>query len=227
MESLDPFSDSSSIAHRLDFTPGHAFRSKIRDHFSTPVNPISSSHGFSMIVSFGRASFELSPINVSISLSACLGAAFDELRVVQIKDRVFMFDVCSKAVGFLIVKMRSHISDAFVCYFDLWGFGDPNWQREELLWYQERDREWISVRGKKKNLSITPPLISSKRRTNISYLHAASSRVYQRKTLLTGANMIELGTRSGMTPQRSANCSEDRDPRIPVPDGPVSDDRDP
>ena len=119
MASRDPFSDPHSIAHRLDFSPGHAFRIKVRDDFSTPVNPVSESNGFTLIVSFGRAVFDLTPLNVSLALSACLGAAFDALKVSLVKDRVFKFDVCSKAVGFLVQKKRVHVSREFVCFFDL------------------------------------------------------------------------------------------------------------
>jgi hypothetical protein len=53
MDQADPFSDPSSIAHRLDFTHGHVFRRKVRDTFATSVNPISSSSGFTLVVSFG------------------------------------------------------------------------------------------------------------------------------------------------------------------------------
>jgi hypothetical protein len=53
MDQADPFSDPSSIAHRLDFTHGHVFCRKVRDTFATSVNPISSSSGFTLVVSFG------------------------------------------------------------------------------------------------------------------------------------------------------------------------------
>jgi hypothetical protein len=130
---MDPYADQSSIAHRLNFAPGHAFRAKVRDNFATPINPISSSDGFSLVVSFGRTSFDLLITNVSLALSACLGAAYIELRVTPLRDRTFVFDVCSKAIGFMITKMRSHMSEDFICYFDLWGNGGPNWIREEQL----------------------------------------------------------------------------------------------
>ena len=72
---MDPFNDPSSIAHILDFSIGHRFRSKVRDRFATSVSPISSSHQFFLVVSFGRASFRLDELNVSLALSAILGVA--------------------------------------------------------------------------------------------------------------------------------------------------------
>jgi hypothetical protein len=57
----------------------------------------------------------------------------------------FLFDVCSEAVSFLIATCDpSHLKSLF-CYFDLWGAGGPNWQREEKLWYLEQENEWTVV----------------------------------------------------------------------------------
>jgi hypothetical protein len=64
MDQADPFADASSIAHRLDFSYGHLFRQKVRESFATPVNPISSDSGFTLVVSFGRANFHLNCLNV-------------------------------------------------------------------------------------------------------------------------------------------------------------------
>jgi hypothetical protein len=85
---MDPLTDPSSIAHSLDFSIGHRFRSKVRDLFSISVSPISASHRFYLVVSFGRASFRLDEINVSLALSASLGVAFDEIGTTRLADRV-------------------------------------------------------------------------------------------------------------------------------------------
>ena len=70
-EPLDPFSDPDSIAHLLDFTPGYAIRVKVRQLFSSAVNPVSRSHHFFLVVSFSRTSFRLTALNASLAFSAC------------------------------------------------------------------------------------------------------------------------------------------------------------
>ena len=104
---LDPFSDPSSIAHNLDFSFGHRIRAQVRQLFASPVNPVSSLHRFFLVVSFGCASFRLDDLNVSIALSACLGAAYDSLWIHHLNGRVFKFVVANKNVGFFINNLRS------------------------------------------------------------------------------------------------------------------------
>jgi hypothetical protein len=103
----------------------------VHESFTTLVNAFSALSGFSLVVSFGRASFKLTSLNVSLALSSCLGAAYNELRVSPLQGRVFLFYVCSKAVKFFITKMRSYTSKELIFYFDLWGNGGPNWMHEE------------------------------------------------------------------------------------------------
>jgi hypothetical protein len=50
---MDPFQDPHSIAHQLDFSFGHQFRSKVCDLFSSTVNPVYPSSGFILVASFG------------------------------------------------------------------------------------------------------------------------------------------------------------------------------
>ena len=218
----DPFYDPSSIAHWLDFSPRHVFRAKVRDLFATPVNAVSSANGFSMVVSFGRTSFDLNNLNVSIALSACLGAAYDEMRIAPLRGNVFMFDVCSKSVGFLIQKMRSHVSRDFVFYFDLWGSGGPNCQREENFYYQEEDLSWNLVQSQKKSQHD----LRSKRfhsnaliNSNRSYLQAASPTRNNRMYPLTGANAVPINYRLVYSSRGSSdNLQHDRDSRNPLAD---------
>ena len=127
---MDPFNDPSSIAHLLDFSIGHQFRSKVRHLFASSVSPVSSYRCFYLVVSFGRASFCLDELNVSLALSAVLGVAYDEIGTSVLAGRVFKFAVSSKEVGFLICNLRSIDCKMFKCYFHLWGHGGPNWMRE-------------------------------------------------------------------------------------------------
>ena len=130
----DPYADPSSIAHILDFSPGHQIRAKVRHLFAISVNPVSRSHHFFLVVSFGRTSFRLSDQNAGLALSACLGFAYDEIEIVNLRDRVFQFAISCKAVGFFVHRLRSYSCRYFKCYFHLWGFGGPNWIREESLY---------------------------------------------------------------------------------------------
>jgi hypothetical protein len=63
-----------------------------------------------MVISLGRASFNLSTINVGLALEACLGATHEKFRVSPLRDRVFIFYVYSKEVGFMIRDLRKHIA---------------------------------------------------------------------------------------------------------------------
>jgi hypothetical protein len=151
MAPYDPFGDPQSIAHSLDFSTGHSLRAKVRDLFSTPVNPISSSSRFFLVVSFGRSSFRLNDLNVSLALSACLGAAYDSLDIMHLSGRVYRFSVCSKAVGFLIQRRKFYAEKEFKCFFHLWGSGGPNWEIELFNWHKESDAEWTKVRSRRTN----------------------------------------------------------------------------
>jgi hypothetical protein len=77
-----------------------------------------------------------------LDLSSFLGVSYEELRVSAIRGKVSVFNVCSKAVGFLIMKNRKFSCKDFVCYFDIWSSGGPNWQHEEFAWYKEQENEW-------------------------------------------------------------------------------------
>jgi hypothetical protein len=61
----------------VDFSHEHALHSKVRNLFATPVNLISATCGFSLVVSSRHATFDLSIISVSL-IYACLGVAYDE-----------------------------------------------------------------------------------------------------------------------------------------------------
>jgi hypothetical protein len=145
---MDPDDGSTPLALRLDLTDGDVLRSKVQQRFSSSVCPSSPSSGFSLVVSFGRANFNLDVNTVGLALSACLGDPYNSFRVSLIRDQVFIFDVCSKAVGFLICNLRSYKCKDFVCYFHLWSNGGPNWQREEQIWIYEQEKEWTTIHRK-------------------------------------------------------------------------------
>ena len=209
-ERLDPYADPSSIAHSLDFSPGHKIRAKVRHIFSTSVNPISRSHRFFLVVSFGRAVFRLDELNVSIALSSCLGFAVDEIGILHLRDRVFRFEVSCKAVGFFIHNLRWYACQQFICHFHLWGFGGPNWIREEQVYYAELDAEWSSYRGAKQgsrfyNAPINKAFSSHSDRSRLGQSSSSS--------VLTGSNRVPIGFRFNtqvISPDDHGNHAENR-----------------
>ena len=196
MDGSDPYADPFSIAHHLDFSPGHKIRAKVRLNFATSVSPVSRSHHFFLVVSFGRSSFRLTDLNASLALSACLGVAYDEIEILNLRDRVFKFSVSCKAVGFFIQNLRSYTCDQFVCYFHLWGFGGPNWIREEQAYYVESASEWISA-GRR--------ILGSRRSNTTVPVHAVFNSIrrgFDRDpppapaSILTRANTTPIGPRT-------------------------------
>ena len=65
--------------------------------------------------------------------------------MLHLKDRTFKFSVASKAVGFEIYNHGRVVENDFELVFNLWGFGGPNWMREEQLFYCEEDASWTLV----------------------------------------------------------------------------------
>jgi hypothetical protein len=68
---------------------------------------------------------------------------------------MFQITVYSKAVGFMINRLRSYLCHSFTFYFHLWGFGGPNWQREYDSWLYEQDREWQTVSRRNPGIHCT------------------------------------------------------------------------
>ena len=187
------FQCSLSIAHFLDFSIGHQFRSKVRHLLASSVSPVSSSSRFYLVVSFGRAAFRLDVLNVSLALSAVLGVAYDEIGTSVLADRVFKFAVSSKQVGFLICNLRSIDCKLFKCYFHLWGHGGPNWMREEKIWHHQMNAEWSQVGARRSRPHANPrqppvPQIFQRLRLHLETNLPSSS-------VLTGANAIPVGDR--------------------------------
>jgi hypothetical protein len=120
------FAMHTAITLGLDFKAGENFAKEVLRKFSSTVHPLNGKNFFSLVVSFGRASFRMAEETVALALEAALGGFCGSLNVVQLRDRVFSFRVASKAVGFYIVQKRIFTSEKFKCYFHLWSEGGPN-----------------------------------------------------------------------------------------------------
>jgi hypothetical protein len=142
-----------SLSTTLDRSRGVEFASKVRSTFSTPVHPQFGVPSFTLVVSFGRTKFRLSDDNVSIALQSCLGCDPSLIHVSCIHDRVFHFNVISKAVGFMIYNLSYFSCPDFKCYFHLWGFGGPQWIREHRAWLREIESEWHYVPSRSRSSS--------------------------------------------------------------------------
>jgi hypothetical protein len=94
--SADPHDDPHSIIHRLDFSPGHAFRIKVRDSFATPVNPLSASSGFSLVASFGRS--------ILISRSKMLVSHYHLVWVLRLTN--FVYHLYVEEFSYLMCAQR-------------------------------------------------------------------------------------------------------------------------
>ncbi|KQJ97025.1 hypothetical protein BRADI_3g28358v3 [Brachypodium distachyon] len=106
--------------------------------------PASARPDFFMVASFGRCKFRLSEISVANLLNACLGGIPEEFRVVHLRDHTYRFSVTSRFIGFHIAKLLSFTCAAFVVYFHLWGFGEPNYEQEFVDRMKEEDDSWQS-----------------------------------------------------------------------------------
>jgi hypothetical protein len=79
---------------------------------------------------------------VGIALQSCLGGVGSALRVTPIRGRFFKFTVISKAVGFMIYRLKSFSCPSFKCFFHLWGMEGTNWQWEFSAWSEEQASKW-------------------------------------------------------------------------------------
>jgi hypothetical protein len=103
---MDHLEDSPCLALRLDLTSGDFFRSQVRYKFSTSVCPPPHNHGFSLVISFGRANFPLNIHNVGLAQSACLGDSHDAF-VSHISE-----------IGFSLSKSVQKILDSWSLVWD-------------------------------------------------------------------------------------------------------------
>jgi hypothetical protein len=144
----------SSLSMGVDFTPGMNFAKEIKRLFHSTVHPSGRSKAFTMVVSFGRASFRLDVDSVAIALESAIGGFCGSLNVQPISERVFTFRVASKNVGFHIIDMRWFSCNKFKCFFHLWSDGGPNWRREFSSWQKECAQEWTLVSPSKRTVQL-------------------------------------------------------------------------
>uniref|UniRef100_A0ACD5XZP2 Uncharacterized protein n=1 Tax=Avena sativa TaxID=4498 RepID=A0ACD5XZP2_AVESA len=162
--------DPRALGDTLDFSHGMGFELQVQSSFSTHAQSPSPGSGFILVVSFGRAIFQLGLVNVCIALQSCLGGSKLGFHVSLIRDRTVKFEVYSKAVGFMIYKLRFFECPEFKCYFSLWGYGGPNWIKESSDWFHEQDLDWtlISRRRSRHTGANSSPLASHRRRTYVA-----------------------------------------------------------
>ena len=131
----------------LNFARGKDFQRSMRQKFGHPVvfSPGFRQREFTLVVSFCRARFRLDCHMVSIMLQSCFGGYPQDFRVLHLEDRSYKFSVASKAVGFEIYNHGWVVEKYFDLVFNLWGFGGPNWLREEQLFYREEEASWTRV----------------------------------------------------------------------------------
>lgn len=135
---------------RLDFRPGITFEESIRLSLSSVACPVKPGLplAFWLVVSFGRCIFKLDSKFVGILLQASLGGFATGFNVSQLSDRVFLFSVFSKAVGFHIYNLKYIDRAEFRAFFDLWNHGGPNWIHEFRNFINEIYKKLINVHGK-------------------------------------------------------------------------------
>jgi hypothetical protein len=148
------FAMHTAITLGLDFKAGENFAKEVLRKFSSTVHPLNGKNYFSLVVSFGRASFRMAEETVALALEAALGGFCGSLNVMQLRDRVFSFRVASKAVGFYIIQKRIFTSEKFKCYFHLWSDGGPNWKREFAHWQHNEHQQWTLVSPSKRRVNL-------------------------------------------------------------------------
>ena len=124
-----PMAVHESISMGLHFSHGTGFAKEIRRKFLTTVHPSYDSGHFIMVVYFDCASFILDSDSVGMALAAAIGEHCGELKVSDIRDRVFSFNVSNKTVGFQVYNMRTNDCKHFKCFFHLWGRGGPKLEK--------------------------------------------------------------------------------------------------
>lgn len=122
--------------------------------FHCTVHPSDQSGHFTMVVSFARHSFRLDEDNVGLALESAIGGYCSALKVSQLNDRVFSFNVSCKEVGFFILHQKSFVCPQFKCYFNLWGHGGSDSEKEFRLWQSECQEEWTLVSPSKRRATL-------------------------------------------------------------------------
>ena len=110
-------------------------------------------------------------------LKVLLSGHGSALKVSQLHDRVFSFNVSCKEVRFFILHQRSFVCPQFKCFFHLWGHGGPDWVKEFRLWQAECDQEWTLISPSKRRARLG--LEAMQHVPGKSSLHCQSARSFQ------------------------------------------------
>jgi hypothetical protein len=145
-----PQMDHYILSKILDYSSGIKVANFCYSKFGRAVHPSASSGHFTMVVSFGCASFKLDESSVGIALEAATSGFSGDLKVSLLRDRVFSFCVSSKSICFHLFNLRSFACKQFKCFFHLRSWGGPNWQREFQNWQLECEQSWTLLSPTKK-----------------------------------------------------------------------------
>lgn len=133
----------------LSFSPGLKLQEEIRRKLGVPVShPSVDRSSFSLVAAFGCYKFRFSPASVGVLLQVAIGGSAAHFNVSQLGERMFKFLVSTKAVGLLVVNLRSFRCDSFKVTFFLWGISGPNWRLEYKLFLKEEANSWATVSSK-------------------------------------------------------------------------------
>lgn len=164
-----------------DVAKGEQFSAFILDAFNQPVAASAGEGGaFSLLVVFGRCRFRLDESFVARTLGAILGATPEALHVCQLEDRIFLFSVSCKQVGLAVYKIKQFSCVEFELFFQLFNDSGLSFARSRSS--NDPVFPWLEA-GKKKSLAVAGI----------------------KRSVLTGANKIPVGSHSLGNVERSAN----------------------
>ena len=148
---------------------GEKLSSFILGKYGMPVAPGASSAGaFALLVALGRCRFRLDESFIASTLSAILGDLAEHFHVSLIEDRIFLFSVSSKAIGFEIYRIREFVCDEL-----------------ELSFHLFNDSGLASARSFSSNLSVFPWVEVRKKSSYADVVKKPTA-------ILTGANRVPI-----------------------------------
>lgn len=183
---------------------GARFAAYIFSSFGRPVSLPSLGPGsFSLLVAFGRCRSRLEESFVTQSLSTILGGTADSFHVSQVEDRIFLFTVSCKQVGFAIYKLRSFKCEEFELFFQL--FNDSGIAFARVNIDCSPVFPWKEV-GKAVSYAdaVQNPLLSGANKVPVGS-RSVSKRWPSGNPPLSGANTVTIGTKSHSTRQLGAS----------------------
>jgi hypothetical protein len=175
---------------------GDKFSTFIADKFGKPVAPAPSAQGsFSLLVAFGRCRHRLEESFVADVLCSLFGNPAGFFRVSLLEDRIFLFSVTCKEVGFEIYKIRKLSCVDFEISFHL--FNDSGLASARSLSTDKPSFPWKEV-GKKSSYAEMAKK-PAKALPNVRRNMRGSSAMNQNSSsrILTGANQIPVARQFG------------------------------